>query len=252
VSFVPVGPAAVLAAAFEKAAGVTAVTEGLHAARERTATRFVGWPLARLRGGQTARKQEPSVTPRAQRSDIDNAITEFADEVGGSLPEPWSRTVKAAARSRAADAQAALGTAVERGLPARYRVTSWWRLIALAQWLLVLLVAAGVAWIGVILAFGEFHAVHKPVSSLVSQVSLLPWIVLMVITLLVLGMVTASLCQNTVVLSADREREQALRAIRGNIASVTRDLVLAPTGAELADYERFRTELDAARGVVAG
>ena len=46
----------------------------------------------------------------AQRADIDNAITVFADEVGGSLPEPWSRTVRAAARSRANEAQAALSS----------------------------------------------------------------------------------------------------------------------------------------------
>ena len=42
---------------------------------------------------------------QAQRSDIDNAINVFANDVGGSLPEPWSRTVRAAARSRADEAQ---------------------------------------------------------------------------------------------------------------------------------------------------
>jgi energy-coupling factor transporter ATP-binding protein EcfA2 len=249
VTFVPVGPAAALAAAFERAAGVSAVTEGLHSARERTAIRYIGWPLARLRGRPAARKLEATESPQAQRSDIDNAITEFADEVGGSLPEPWSRTVRAAARSKAADAQAALGTAVARGLPPRHRVTGWWRLIALAQWLLMLLVLGGIVWIGVILAFGEFHVAHRAPSSLVGDVSLIPWLAVMVVALLLLGSLTASWCQNVVVLAADREREQALRAIRSNIASVTRDLVLAPAGAELADYERYRTELATARGI---
>ncbi|HEY1626086.1 MAG TPA: GTPase [Streptosporangiaceae bacterium] len=250
VSFIPVDPAAALAAAFEKAAGVTAVTEGLHGARERTAVRYVGWPLAKARGGPAARKQEPAEPPRAQRSDIDNAITEFADEVGGSLPEPWSRTVRVAARSKAAQAQDALGNAVAQGLPPQHRVTGWWRLIALAQWLLMLLVVAGVAWIGVILAFGEFHAAHKPPSSLVGDVSLIPWLVVMVVALLLLGSLTASWCQNVVVLAADREREQALQAIRSHITSVTRDLVLIPVGTELADYERYRTQLATAGGAV--
>jgi hypothetical protein len=50
-----------------------------------------------------------------------------------------------------------------------------------------------------------------------------------------------------VVLAADREREQAVHAIRSRIASVTSQLVLAPTGIELAAYERFRAELAAAR-----
>jgi GTP-binding protein EngB required for normal cell division len=248
VSFVPVAPSAALAAAFERAAGVSAVTEGLHSARERTAIRYVGWPLARLRGRPAARRQEATESPRAQRSDIDNAITEFADEVGGSLPEPWSRTVRAAARSKAADAEGALGTAVAHGLPPRHRVTGWWRLIALAQWLLMLLVAGGIVWIGAVLAFGEFHVTHKVPPSLIGDVSLIPWLAVMVVALLLLGSLTASWCQNVVVLAADREREQALRAIRANIASVTRDLVLAPVGAELADYDRYRTELATARG----
>jgi len=68
--------------------------------------------------------------------------------------------------------------------------------------------------VGVILAFGEFRAAHKPTSSLISDVSLIPWLVVMVVALLLLGSLTASWCQNMVVLAADREREQAIRAIR--------------------------------------
>jgi GTP-binding protein EngB required for normal cell division len=256
-SFVPSGPAAALVAAFERAAGVSAVAEGLHGARERTALRYVGWPIgrlgARLRGRAPARKPaDAAEPPRAQRSDIDNAITVFADDIGGSLPEPWSRTVRAAARSRVAQAQGALGMAVAQALPARNKVTGWWRLIGLAQWLLMLLVVAGVAWIGVILAFGEFHVAHKPTSSLISELALIPWLVVMVVALLLLGSLTASWCQNMVVLAADREREQAIRAIRARVAGVTHDVVLAPAGAELADYERFRAHLAAARTPSAG
>jgi len=51
-----------------------------------------------------------------------------------------------------------------------------------------------------------------------------------------------------VILAADREREQAVQAIRSRIAAVTRQLVLTPAGTELADYDRFRAELTAARG----
>jgi GTP-binding protein EngB required for normal cell division len=260
VSFVPASPATALTVAFERAAGVSAVAEGLHGARERAAARYVGWPLARLtarlRGRSAVRKpSDGGDVPQAQRSDIDNAITTFADalqagEGGGSLPEPWSRTVRAAARSRAVEAQAALGAAVARGLPPRDRVPGWWRLIALAQWLLMLLAVAGIAWIGVILAFGEFHVSHKPTSSLVSDVSLIPWLAVMVLALLLLGSLTSSWCQNLVVLAADRERDQAIHAIRSRIGTVTRDLVLVPVGTELADYEHFRSQLAAARGVV--
>jgi GTP-binding protein EngB required for normal cell division len=250
VTYVPAGPAATLTTAFAKAAGVTAVTETLNGVRERSAAGYIGWPPARLagrlRGQPPARKAtatDAGDAAQAQRSDIDNAITAFADEVGGSLPEPWSRTVREAARSRADEAQAVLGVAVVGGLPPRDKVTGWWRLVALAQWLLMALSLVGVVWIVVILAT---HGGHKS-SSLVSDVSLAPWLGVMVVALLVLGWLIASWCQNMVVLAADREREQAVHAVMARIAAATSDLVLVPAGRELAEYERFRTELAVAR-----
>ena len=251
--YVPAGPAGMLTAAFAKASGVAAVTETLNGVRERSAAHYIGWPparlAARLRGRKPARKLlagDSADAGQAQRPDIDNAITVFANEVAGSLPEPWSRTVLTAARSRADEAQAALGRAVTQGLPRRDKVTGWWRLIAAAQWLLMLLMLAGVIWIALILAFGESHPAHKP-SSLISDVSLTPWLGVMVVALLLLSWLISSWCQNMVVLAADREREQAVRAILGRVSAVASDLVLVPAGRELADYERFRTELADAR-----
>ncbi len=252
VMYIPPSPAAALTGAFAKAAGAAAATETLNGARERRAASYIGWPpgrlAARLRGADptSARRLlagDGAGTTQAQRSDIDNAITVFADEVGGSLPEPWSRTVRAAARSRADEAQAALGAAVAQGLPPRDKVAGWWRLIAAVQWLLMLLTVAGLVWIALILSL---HGSHKS-SSLISDTSLVPWLGVMVVALLLLGWLIESWCQNMVVLAADREREQANQAIMSRIAAVTRELVLAPTGHELADYEHFRAELTAAR-----
>ena len=251
--YVPAGPVGALTAAFAKAAGAAAATETLNGVRERSAAGYIGWPLARLaarlRGEAPAHKlvaSAPGHAGQAQRSDIDNAINVFANEVGSSLPEPWSRTVRTAARSRADEAQAALGTAVAQGLPPRDKVTSWWRLIALAQWLLVALTLAGLIWIVLILAIGGSSGPHQK-SSLFNDVSLAPWLGVMVVALLLLGWLISSWCQNMVVLAADREREQAVRDILARIAAVTNDLVVVPVGRELSDYERYRTELAAAR-----
>jgi hypothetical protein len=229
------------------------VAETLNGVRERNAAGYIGWPparlVARLRGQPPARKVlagDPADVVQAQRSDIDNAVTVFASEVGGPLPEPWTRTVLAVARSRAEEAQAALGAAVAQGLPRRDKVTGWWRLIALAQWLLMTLMLAGLVWIVLILAFGGSHAVHKP-PSLINDVSLAPWLGVMVVALLLLGWLISSWCQNMVVLAADRERQLATRAILARVSVVASDLVLVPVGRELADYERFRTQLAAAR-----
>ncbi len=251
--YVPAGPVGTLTAAFAKAAGARAVTETLNGVRERNAAGYIGWPparlVARMRGEAPARKllaSDPGQAGQAQRSDIDNAINVFANEVGGSLPDPWPRTVRAAARSRADEAQTALGTAVAQGLPRRDKVTGWWRLVALAQWLLVALMLAGLIWIVLILAFGESNTARKS-PSLINDVSLAPWLGVMVVALLLLGWLISSWCQNMVVLAADREREQAARDILARIATVANDLVVAPVGRELGDYERFRTELAAAR-----
>ena len=250
--YVPAEPVGALTAAFAKAAGAAAVTETLNGVRERSAASYIGWPparlLARLRGEAPAPKLaagDLGHAGQAQRSDIDNAINVFASEVGGSLPEPWSRTVRAAARSRAGEAQAALGAAVAQGLPPRDKVTSWWRLIALAQWLLVALTLVGLIWIVLILAIGGSGGAHK--SSLINDTSLAPWLGVMVVALLLLGWLISSWCQNMVVLAADREREQAVRDILARIAAVTNDLVVVPVGRELSAYERYRTQLAAAR-----
>jgi GTP-binding protein EngB required for normal cell division len=251
--YVPAGPAGTLTAAFAKAAGARAVTETLNGVRERSAAGFVGWPpaelAARLRGQAPTHKllaSDPGQAGQAQRSDIDNAINVFANGVGGSLPEPWSRTVRAAARSRADEAQSALGTAVMQGLPRRDKVIGWWRLAALAQWLLMALTLAGLIWIVLIVAFGGSGGTHKS-TSLINDVSLAPWLGVIVVALLLLGWLISSWCQNMVVLAADREREQAARDILARIGIVTNDLVVNPVGRELRDYERFRTELAAAR-----
>jgi GTP-binding protein EngB required for normal cell division len=251
--YVPAGPVGTLTAAFAKAAGARAATETLNGVRERSAAGYIGWPparlAARLRGEAPAHKllaSDPGRAAQAQRSDIDNAINVFANEVGSSLPEPWSRTVRAAARSQADEAQSALGTAVAQGLPSRDKVINWWRLVALAQWLLMALTLAGLIWIVLVLAFGESSSARKS-PSLVNDVSLAPWLGVMVVALLLLGWLISSWCKNMVVLAADREREQAVHDILDRIATVANDLVVVPVGRELRDYERFRTELAAAR-----
>jgi len=109
----------------------------------------------------------------------------------------------------------------------------------------VALTLVGLIWIVLILAVGGSGGAHK--SSLINDTSLAPWLGVMVVALLLLGWLISSWCQNMVVLAADREREQAVRDILAQIATVTNDLVMVPVGRELRDYERYRTELAAAR-----
>src|SRR5262249_25334359 len=101
--YVPAGPAGTLTAAFATAARAAAVTGTPDGVGARRAGGYIGWPparlAARLRGHAPVQKLASDSGPggQAQRADIDNAVNVFAGEVGSSLPEPWSRTVRAAA-----------------------------------------------------------------------------------------------------------------------------------------------------------
>jgi len=80
-----------------------------------------------------------------------------------------------------------------------------------------------------------------------SDVSLIPWLLIMSVAVLVLGWLTASGCHNMALAAAEHEQATAADGMRERVASVAHDLVLQPAGREIADYERFRLALSAAR-----
>ena len=254
---VPPAPAGELAEAFTGAAGVAAVVQAMATARGAQAARLTGWPAARLvprrrpgralRGVGAAASRAAEAAGQAQQSEVDNAITAFADSVGGALPVPWAGSLRAAARSNAPLVPGALADAV-RGVAAASspRPPAWWRLVMLWQWLLTVLAAAAVV-VAVVIAVDHLAGHHKGV---ISEASLIPWLLALAVALLVLGFLTAVGCRNTTVAAAERERDEAERAMRARVSDVTRDLVLVPTGAEIAQYERFRRELAVASAVL--
>lgn len=268
-AFVPEAPAGALTEAFAQASGVAAVADAMASAREAQAIRFTGWPVARalatrrdpvrtVRGitesgsvqggsrrpssGGHGSSQSGIVQPAAQQSEVDNAITRFADAIGAHLPAAWARSLREAARSEAPQVPGALATAMRGGIPER-SVPGWWRLIAAWQWLLVALAVVGVVWSAVI-AIG--HEANGG-STLVSDVSLIPWLLVMAAAVLLLGWLTASGCHNMAIAAAEREQSRSARDMGNRVAGVARALVLTPTGREITEYERFRIALADAR-----
>ena len=272
VAFVPDESAKELTEAFGRAAGISAVAQTMASAREAQAARFTAWPVARL----ARRRRDPvrelressassaqdgpraatapqavrrpatlgtALTPAAQQSEVDNAITRFADTIGGQLPAPWSRSLRDAARSGAAQVPGALAAAVRAGNAGKAMVPRWWRLITLWQWLLAVLAVAGVGWSAVIAAG---HGATGQ-SALLTDTSLIPWLLVTAAAVLLLGWLTASGCQNMVLVAAEREQERAETEMSARVAATARDLVLAPAGREITEYERFRTSLEAAQ-----
>jgi len=248
VTAVPERPAAELTGAFAAAAGLTAVAESVANARQAVAATFTGWPPALLarrgRGPVSAlrtRAAQPagSAAGQASQSEVDNAINAFADQITDGLPEPWSASLRAAARSNAGQVPRALANAVREAVPGDAAVPGWWRLITAWHWLLTVLAVGGVVWAVVIaVAHGG-----RERSTLIGDVSLIPWLLVMAAALLLLGFLTASGCRNMAVVEAEREREHAEQAMRARIAEATAATVLTPVGQEIAQYERFRKDL---------
>jgi GTP-binding protein EngB required for normal cell division len=253
VAFVPEGPAGELVEAFAQASGIAAVAETMASAREGQAIRYTGWPVAWIvgrRGGpapgaRRARSALPAAAllGAAQQSEVDNAITRFADSIGASLPAPWVRSLREVARSEASQVPGTLAASIGDESSLRAAVPAWWRLIAAWQWLLGGIAVAGVAW-SVVIAVGHQA---KASSALLSDVSIIPWLLVMAAAVLLLGWLTASGCHNMALAAAEREQSRALRDMREQVAAVARDLVLAPAGREIAEYERFRLALDEAQ-----
>jgi GTP-binding protein EngB required for normal cell division len=258
---VPPGPALALADALAHAAGLAGVTDALEDVREIHAAKYLSWPFARLPGWlpgrdpvRSVRLSRASTDARiavaagadAQQSEVDSAITVFADAISQGLPGPWPRTVRIAARSQAASISGALSSAISESVPTAARIPGWWRLVCAWQWLLVALVVAGIGWLGVLLVVGVFHAMGQHPPELLGSVALIPWVAAMIVAFLLLGWLTATGSQNAVTLASDREREQIAAAMRSRIDAVARDLVVIPAGTELTAYTEFCTELTAA------
>jgi energy-coupling factor transporter ATP-binding protein EcfA2 len=250
-----------LVEALSRAAGVGGVGKALQSARELKAVDYVGWPVARLadrllrrdpvrkmRLGTLWEELRGAATGSigAQQAEIDNAITAVADEAGRGLPAAWQASVRNAARSRMREIPAALGAAIAKSLPAENSVVPWWRGVAAGQALLLGGAAACLGWLVAIIVVGVFHA-SAHASSLVSDVALLPWVVVIAAALLLLGWLTANGCMGRVARDADQEREQVELKMRAAIAEVAQQTVLAPIERELSEFARFRDELAVAR-----
>jgi GTP-binding protein EngB required for normal cell division len=262
-SALPAASVETLAQAFARAAGVAGVGQAVQSARELKAVDHVGWPVAWL--AERVVRRDPVRKIRlgtlwdelhgitagsggAQQADIDNAITVIADEAGEGLPAPWPATVRAVARSRAADVPGELGNAIAKALPAENSVLPWWRAVAIWQGLLLGAAAVTLGWLVALIVLGVLRAgSHGP--GLVSDVSYLPWVIVLLAALLLLGWLTAAGCMNLVVREAGREREHVEQRMREEITRVALQLIVSPAEQELSEFARFREELKVARGL---
>jgi GTP-binding protein EngB required for normal cell division len=259
----PAGTARQLATAFAAAAGVGGIGDALRSARELRALDYVGWPVSwlveRLTSRDPIRKirlgkiwaelRGVTAGPSGmQQAEIDNALTEVADERVPALPKPWSRTVRSAVRSKAADIPAAVAAEISAALPADASVGRWWRTIGVVQGLLLGCVLVGFAWSVALLILGVAGVGSASMPRLFTSSWYLLWAAGLVVFGLVGGWLTARICTRAVSAAANRETDLLRRDIDERLTGVAREMVLVPAELELAELDRFRAELQIAAG----
>ncbi|GAA2599666.1 ABC transporter [Actinomadura fulvescens] len=250
-----------LVQALTDAAGAPAVAEAMESAYELRASDFVGWPVSalitRLRSDPLRRMRLTELRDElrgaftgpigAQQGDVDTALQGVTDGVAAELPAPWARSVRAAARSQAAELPEALGDALKDALPSFNQVPRWWWLVKTWQYFLVLVSILGVAWIGLLIAYGLFEVGDAP-TGLVGEAGLIPYVAILVVCTLGMGALTASACRNMVALQSAKHGERMEQHMRERIAVVAEEKVLGPVSAELDTYAQFRDNVEAVRG----
>ncbi|KAA9376789.1 ABC transporter [Microbispora cellulosiformans] len=242
------------------AIGVSALGEAMENVYGVRSVSWVGWPYARWAGRVRpdplkslrlgAVKDDirglvgSSVT--AQPAEVDNAVTALSDGLTAGMPDQWRDGVRQAARSRSAELPGALSAELSEVAPPLDRVPGWWWLLKIWQYLLVVMFAAGLAWAGAILAYGVFEA-GRPPAEILGDVALLPWVGLMVISVLGLGLFSAMASRNFVVLGAGRERDRLERDMRRRVDLLAQDMVVQPVERELNRYNDFFGAMAATR-----
>jgi len=243
--------------ALTDAAGAPAVAEAMESAYELRAADFVGWPVTalvtRLRSDPLRRMRLTELRDElrgaftgpigAQQGDVDTALQGVTDGVTGDLPEAWARSVRAAARSHAPELPEALGISLKDALPTFNQVPRWWWLVKTWQYFLILVSVLGVAWIGLLVAYGVFEVADSP-NDLVGEAGLIPYVAILVICTFGMGALTSSACRNMVALSSARHGERMEQHMRERITQVADEKVLAPVAAELGVYVRFRADVE--------
>ncbi len=242
------------------AVGVPAVGEAMENVYGVRSIDWVGWPYARwasrlrpdpmnsLRLGNV-RDEIKAVTAAsvsAQPAEVETAVQALADGLSSGMPEAWQNGVRDAARSQLNKLPQVLSGELTEIAPRLDRVPGWWWLLKIWQYLLVVLFAAGVGWAGAILLYGVFEVGREP-SDLLGDVSALPWLGLMMVSVLGLGLLSAIASRNFVVLGAGKERDQLEREMRRRISAVSKDMVIKPVEHELRRYNEFFAALTTGR-----
>lgn len=207
-------------------------------------------PLKRLnlhRENQESSISRSSLPPLSagQKSQISSSIRRFSHDCAEGVGEPWSHSIRDAARSQEQNLPTALERAVGRVDYQAQKKQWWWILLNIIQWIGIIGALAGLLWLTAMAAAGYFQLQLPPPP--VIEGTFFPLPTLLVITGLLLGIVTAVVGR---VIAAAGKRLYASkieRQIRSNIEEVSEHYVVEPVRSELDRHQAFGEALANAR-----
>ncbi|GAA1992952.1 YfjP family GTPase [Nocardiopsis rhodophaea] len=240
------------------ASGVSAIADTTETAHERRGCRRVGWPVTRwarklrrdplraIRMGFHSDDDERGVAGPvdAHQAEIETATAEIADSVGGSLPAPWPKRLRAAARSNLRDLPVGLGNAISETVPDPADTPLWWQIVRVVQYTLVGTAGAGLAWIGTLLA--SWIGGGLTGFALLDDPTYLGLAGAVAGATLIVGWLTDVGCRNLVSVAATQRRDQVERDSAAKVRAIADELIIAPLEEELGRYREYREALGTA------
>lgn len=249
------------------AAGVSVVTEAVGAAWRYRGGLATGWPalswvaklkpdplrrlhLDRLGGGSKPKEIDPARVARTslpsttgvQQARVDTALRAVSDEASQGLTRGWASSIRSGARAQ----QSALPDALDRAVATtdldldKHR--SWWHVVRVLQWLLIVAVVAGLVWLGsaFVLAYLQLPPLPK--------VRWWGWPAPTVLTLggVLVGLLLAGISRIAVEVGARRRVSRARATLHSAVGRVSNQLVIGPVEAERQRYENARAALSRA------
>jgi hypothetical protein len=246
--------------ALAEAAGVPGVVRAVDRAHRRRGALATGWPAVRWlrrlrpdplrrlrlpdRGDEGAGRPSLPAPTAVQRAGVSTAARRLAAAASSDLPEPWPRLIReAATREEERATQVLASTMGEVDL----RVTQprWWRAVNALQVALMAVTLVGLLWLLALAALGWLQlgdVVPTP------DVQGLPLPTLLAVGGALAGLLVAFLARGLTRVGARRRARRADRALRGRVAEVAEEIVVAPAEAEVAARERLCAAVAQARG----
>jgi len=186
--------------------------------------------------GTTAARTSLPAPSTVERSRVDLALRDLADDAAAGLPDPWPAGVRRAARSRSGDLADALDSAVAATDLGLTRTPVWWRVTGAVQALLAAAAVVGGLWLLVLYALTLLR-LPEPETPVIGVV---PVPTVLLLGGLLAGLLLALLARLLALVGARRRRRRAEARLRRAVADVAEDLVLSPVREELAAYALLR------------